>query len=318
MKAYEMITRYAHAVAQRLPQAMRDDVRAELKALLTEELEAKAAGGGTPGVTDARALLANFGSPAAMALNYHTPVPVIDPRDSRLFGKIAAIVLTSLVVLAVSIGLSEPGADTGPAITARLIDETVMAGLKFLGVLLVAFWGIGTLRRRMQQGAWSPESLPPVRDPDAINRPLYALAIGFWSAGLAVLVAGPAQVMAFVSGGAAPPALLEAFAYDSVFAAERALFLWLALSFAIALTAWQVIAGRRSRTTRRMDAITTVILSAILFQIVLAGDIFAAEPANQYMKLAMALFGGWGFVEGGTALFREWRTSRARPVPASS
>lgn len=31
MKADEMIARYAHAVAQRLPQAMRDDVSAELK-----------------------------------------------------------------------------------------------------------------------------------------------------------------------------------------------------------------------------------------------------------------------------------------------
>lgn len=318
MKAYEMIARYAHAVAQRLPQAMRDDVRAELKALLTEELEAKATGGGTPDESAARALLANFGSPAAMALNYHTPAPVIDPRDSRLFGKIAAIVLTSLVILAVSVGLSEPGASAGPEMTARLIDETAMAGLKFLGVLLVVFWGIGAVRRRMLQGAWSPKSLPPVRDPDAINRPLYALAIGFWSAGLAVLAAGPAQVMAFVSGGAAPSALLEAFAYNDVFVAERAPILWLVLGFAIAVSAWQVVAGRRTRATRRIDAITTLILSAILFQIVLAGDIFAAEPANQYMKLAMVLFGGWGFVEGGSALLRQWRDSRARPVPASS
>lgn len=317
MKAYEMITRYAHAVAQRLPQAMRDDVSAELKALLTEELEAKSAGG-TPDEAAARTLLARFGPPAAMALNYHTPAPVIDPRDTPLFGKIAAIVLTALVILAVSVGLSDPGAGSDAETTARLIDETAMAGLKLLGALLVVFWGIGALRRRMPPGAWSPKSLPPVRDPDAINRPLYALATGFWSAGLAVLVAGPAQVIDFVSGGAAPPALLAAFAYDSVFAAERALFLWLALGFAIALTAWQVIAGRRTRTTRRIDAAATLILSAILFQIVLAGDIFAAEPANQYMKLAMALFGGWGFIDSGSALLREWRTSRARPVPASS
>lgn len=318
MKAYEMIARYAHAVAQRLPQAMRDDVRAELKALLTEELEAKAAGGGTPDESAARALLANFGSPAAMALNYHTPAPVIDPRDSRLFGKIAAIVLTSLIILAVSVGLSEPGAGADPTMTSRIIDEATTAGLKFLGALLVVFWGIGAMRRRMQQGSWSPKSLPPVRDPDAINRPLYAFAIIFWSAGLAVLVAGPARVMAFASGGAASPALLEAFAYDSAFVAESAPFLWLALGIAIAVSSWQVIEGRRTRATRRIDAITTLILSAILFQIVLAGDIFAAEPANQYMKLAMALFGGWGFVEGASALLREWRESRARPVPTSS
>ena len=310
MNAYEMIARYAHAVAQRLPQAMRDDVRAELQVLLTEELESKTSG--APDEAAARALLADFGAPASVALNYHTPAPVIDPHDVRLFGKIALVGVTALGVLAISVALSDPGADA--QLSSRVADEATQLGLQGLGALLVVFWGLGALRRRVLEGAWSPRSLPPVRYPDAINRPLTSLAIAFWSAGLAILMIGPANVFGYAMGRAAPAPLLEAFTYDAAFAAERAPFLWAALAIAIAVTAWQVIAGRRAATSRRVDAVVSLALSAALFQIVLAGDIFAAEPANQYMKLAMALFGGWGFIDGAGVLLRELRERSRHPA----
>lgn len=37
------------------------------------------------------------------------------------------------------------------------------------------------------------------------------------------------------------------------------------------------------------------------------------------MKLAMALFGGWGLIDGTSALLRDWRERRGRsggPVPS--
>ena len=90
------------------------------------------------------------------------------------------------------------------------------------------------------------------------------------------------------------------------------------LAAAIIFTAWQIFGGRRTPLWRRVEAVITVLLSLMLFQIVLAGDIFAAEPANQYMKLAMALFGGWGLIDGISALLRDWRerrTGAGGPVP---
>ncbi|WBQ10909.1 hypothetical protein L2D01_03800 [Hyphomonadaceae bacterium ML37] len=317
MNAHEMIARYAHAVARRLPRAMRADVCAELEALLIDELEGRS-GGGEPDEAAARALLSDFGDPATVALTYHTPAPVIDPRDAQLFGKITLAGLTALAVLAFSVALSDPGAASDPGASSRIADEAAMLALQGLGALLAVFWIVGAVRRCMLERAWSPRTLAPVRDPDAVNRPLMALAVGFWSAGLAVLIAGPAQVFDLATGGAAPAALIEAFTYDAAFVAERAPFLWSMLAAAIIFTAWQIFGGRRTPLWRRVEAVITVLLSLMLFQIVLAGDIFAAEPANQYMKLAMALFGGWGLIDGISALLRDWRerrTGAGGPVP---
>ena len=54
-----------------------------------------------------------------------------------------------------------------------------MLALQGLGALLAVFWIVGAVRRRMLERAWSPRTLAPVRDPDAVNRPLMALAVGF-------------------------------------------------------------------------------------------------------------------------------------------
>lgn len=312
MNADDMIARYAQAVARRLPHRLRADVAAELQALLSEDLKAKS-GAGAADETMARAMLIAFGAPGEAAMNYHAPAPVIDPRDSRLFGKLAAIFMTALFILAVSVCLSEPGADATTA--AAIADDAKALGLQILGAMLIVFWLVGAIRRRTPQRAWSPRTLPPVRDPSAVNRPLNALAIAFWSAGLAILAIGPASVMTLISGGAAPRPLTEAFTYDSAFAAERAPFLWTILVVAIAIKAWQTVAGRRGRQMRLIEAALSLALSGALFGIVLAGDIFAAEPANQYMKLAMALFAGWGVVEALSGLSRDWRAPAPKLSP---
>ncbi|MFN7164934.1 MAG: hypothetical protein ACK4P2_08980 [Hyphomonas sp.] len=310
MTPQDMIARYAHDVARRLPRDMRADVSAELNALLTEELEAKA-GGRAPDLDTARTLLANFGAPALVALNYHTPEPVIDPRDARLFGKLTAAFVTALIILAVSVALSDPAAATDAAFSARIADEATSLGLQILGVLLLVFWAAGAIRRRSPQGAGSPRALPPVRDPDAVNRPLAAFAVTFWSAGLAILAVGPAKLMANVASEAAAPQLLQAFAYDPAFEAQRAPVLWTLLALSIALYAWHAIAGRRTRASRLAEAGLSLVISAALLHIVLSGAVFAAEPANEYMRFAMALTGSWGLIDAVSTLNREHR-SRSR------
>jgi hypothetical protein len=313
MNANELIARYAHDVARRLPQGMRADVEAELRALLEDEL-AERNGNGASSEENVRKLLTDFGPPPKVALSYHAPTPVIDPRDTRMFGKIIAVSLTALIILALSVALSEPGADVDPAIRERITQDASNLGLQILGALLIVFWIIGVVRRNTASDKWSPKSLPAVDDPDAVNRPLIIGSVIFWSLGLAVLAIGPERIIAMVMGDAAPQPLLDAFAYDEAFLANRAVLLWSLLAVAIGIELWQALAGRRSRAMRIVEAIFGLALASALFQIVIAGDVFAAEPTNQYMKLAMALFGGWGLIESGSALKRMWRERRDYPV----
>jgi hypothetical protein len=65
---------------------------------------------------------------------------------------------------------------------------------------------------------------------------------------------------------------------------------------------------------RRIETASTLLLSAVLFRIVLTGGVFAAEPANEYMKLAMAVFAGWGVISGLGALHRDWQQRRGLPI----
>lgn len=308
MTARELIIRYVHAVTRRLPASRRSDIAMELTALLDDEVSARVDAGEKE--TDAAtATVIRMGPPDVVARNYHDAIPVVEPGDTRIFAKAVVIGLAALCVLAVSVVLSDPRSGVEPGFTQQVTDETVSTLLQYLGVLTLVFWGVGIWRRNARTRPWSPDSLPAVPDAEAVNRPLTALALVFWTAGLCVLVAGPANVFSAVSGGAAPEALLEAFAYDEGFAASRSMVLWAALAASIAIAAWPVVTGRRSPAWRRAEATASILLSLLIYAIILAGDVFAQEPANEYMKLAMAIFAGWGLIEG----VSEWARLR-RPV----
>lgn len=301
MNAQDMIERYAHAVARRLPSARRRDIEAELTSLLKEEVAARTEAGEAE-LDAARAVIQGFGPPATAALDYHTAAPVIEPRHTPLFTKIIASILGALIVLSISVALSDPSAPNEPDFGQRLSDEAVAAGLQILGLVLLIFWVTGVWIRRRPAPRWSPDRLPPVKDPDAINRPQTVLFIAVWMAGFAVLALGPTTVFDAASGGAAPQALLDAFAYDTDFTGMRANLLWATLGVSLAIYAWPLIPGRRSQTWRRLSAGASVALALLIYTLVLAGDIFASEPANEYMKLAMAIFAGWGLIDGASGL----------------
>lgn len=297
MTALEVINRYVYAVTRQLPASRRGDIGVELTALLEDEVSARMEAGATE--SDAvTSTISRMGPPDVVARNYHDAVPVIDVRDSRIFVKAVVIGLAALCVLAISVVLSDPRASVEPGFTQEVTDETVSTILQYLGLLTLVFWGVGIWRRNTRTRPWSADSLPAVPDSEAVNTPVTALAIMFWTAGLCVLVAGPANVFSALSGGAAPAALLEAFAYDEGFAASRAMVLWAALAASIAIAAWPVVTGRRAPAWRRVEAVASILLSILIYAIILAGDVFAQEPANEYMKLAMAIFAGWGLFEG--------------------
>ena len=86
MNANDVIDSYVRDVARYLPREKRNDVAFELRALLGDELAAKAqAAGRAPDKPMAMELLKGFGRPAEAAGRYHQRAALIDPTDTHHF-----------------------------------------------------------------------------------------------------------------------------------------------------------------------------------------------------------------------------------------
>ncbi|MCU0623964.1 MAG: hypothetical protein MUF53_08875, partial [Gemmatimonadaceae bacterium] len=93
MQHHEILDDYVADVVRRLPAAQRDDVGAELRQLLGESLEARAAERQrAPDAELARELLAEFGAPALVAARYlPTGWTIIPPERTTGFLRVAAL-----------------------------------------------------------------------------------------------------------------------------------------------------------------------------------------------------------------------------------
>lgn len=158
MNANDVIESYVRDVAGRLPRNRRDDVAFELRALLADELAARAeAAGRAPDKAMVMDLLKGFGRPAEAARRYHERPALIDAADTHHFliwaigGAVAIVVLTAL------------GG-----------EETIGSDLflKWLGVLVIVF-AVAALYRRHNPNhfGWRPR-----RDPERISWPTALLA----------------------------------------------------------------------------------------------------------------------------------------------
>ncbi len=140
MTPNEVIASWVRDVARHLPRKRRDDVAYELRALLQEELAAKAAGAGRPpDRAMAMALLAGYGRPAEAAAGYHPRPALIDPADNHSFG---IWTLVGLLVLAMS----------------EQRDQGDVVG--WIGLLALVFMAIAWFRRRRPAGhfGWAPSA----------------------------------------------------------------------------------------------------------------------------------------------------------------
>lgn len=298
MSPQEMIDRYVHDVARRLPWQMRGDVASELRGLLTEELAGES---GSAAEESTRAMLVRFGAPAEVASRYYTAPPVIDPLDSRRFWQVGAALLLVIAVLRYSLAdlslASEP-ANQGSAVFWSTIAPMV-------GVLTMVFWAIGALRRLAARRPFDPRQLPPVRDPDATNRSTCAAAVVFFILGTVVL-ALPGPLLDLITGGRATPEALAAFAYDPTFLAVRAPWVVAGIALGIVLFAWAGIRGRWSALTRRIELAINLFTSVVLLWSMQAGPIFSATPTDRFVKLAIAL------IVAGTLVDAWWKWDRLR------
>src|SRR6516165_7657101 len=103
MRADQVIEMYVDDTVRLLPRRQRDDVAAELCALLNDELNARARESARPADEAlALSLVRGYGPPNEVAARYQPAWTIIDPADSRSFARAAIIGAGSLLVLGAS------------------------------------------------------------------------------------------------------------------------------------------------------------------------------------------------------------------------
>lgn len=304
----ELIQRYAQAVASRLPHAIRADVRAELYALLHEDVQA-IAGDTIPSLQQVEERIIAFGPPQEVALRYHRPTPIIEAVDAHLFSKLALGLVLGLIVLAISIGLSSP------TTTSKVLQDGLKDAIFIvLGVLLSWFWALGALRRAQPKlFTWKPANLPPVRDPDLVSRPTATLGLLAGLVGLLILM-NPISFFDLLLGGQSPAMLAQAFTYDIHFLSDRAPFLWGALALALLTYAFAILEGRWRPVTRKLALGLSVAIAVISLWSVLAGPMFSATPTDSSMKFWVSLIAGVTCAD----VWLKWRNQALKPHLALS
>lgn len=300
MTAGDVIESYVRDVARYLPRAKRNDVAFELRALLHDELGARAAAQGRPADREmAMGLLAGFGRPAEAAARYHPRKPLIDPADNHNF-------LIWTVVGALLVPAVHPRGEQG--------------FLEWLGVVFLGFAFAAWLRRRRPADRldWRPR-----RDlyADAVSRPLVFLP------GLALLVFPFAQYLAprtwwkvatFGAGYDAGLVLTDAFLHSWQRAATLA-----SLGLMVALYAVATVQGGWRAWSRRMLIFANFLVGALLAMhagpmvTLVERRIFTVFESPAANGIAMPIFGLVGSLMVLISLYdlyREW--ARVTPAPA--
>ncbi len=310
MNANDLIEAYVTDVAVRLPRKQRNDVAFELRALLNEELQAKAEATGR-GVDDAMAteLLRAFGRPADVAARYRPTLTIIDPSDGRTFLRASVIGLAIIWCAGLLEVLRQP-IGSGWDLLLPLGEwwgGTVIPSMWWPGLLAVYF-GLASWarRRRPQTSEWKP------RASDHIHGGRAALVMGIIGVlcGLFVLIE-PRWVLDFFWGGRAAPAAYEALTYTDTFRQRQAPWLFVLIVLNIPLWITVIVKGRWSAAMRRLEVGLSLVDCAVLVWTVVDGPVFLTPASDQMFKLILVLIVAFTLVSLGIKLHRS-----VRPTPS--
>lgn len=298
MNAHEVIESYVRDVGRYLPRGKRNDVAFELRALLGEELAAKAKSESrAPDRSMAMALLNGFGRPAEVAGRYHKRPAVIDPADTHHF---LIWSLAGAVSIAVLAGMSQDsGWDSGDLL------------LRWLGALVIVFGLIGWWRRHHPEAMrWKPK-----HGHDWMPRGLAALAFVSTLVFQVFLYAAPQTFVRVMFLGAIPAdgvELADAFARSPHRAATMATLILLAGMYAATI----VHGGWRPWSNR-----ASIVLYAALGLLLGAhgglarqGLVFASPKANEVSAPIFGLVGALALLSAFYGMYKEW--ARITPAPA--
>jgi hypothetical protein len=310
----ELIDRYVHAVGQHLPGPLRADVEAELRSLLTESLEERAAASGVePTEALARDVIREFGTPRDVAARYDTrPQYLIGPPLYPVYLtvvkiQLAAVAGVSLFMLITGFYVKPGVAATLPAVLARAGGAFLSGVIETCGVTTLVFALIElAIRNRPAPGAtWDPSKLPAVDDPDRVSFVgkiiwLYLVAV---VAAIFNLFPEWVGILAVDDAGARVVPLLEP-AFRRYLPFMNA---WWAVAFV--LTVVVLRDGRWRRATRWWEVGLDAFNAAICAAILLGPPVFRYD---HYAKLGLAVFLAVTIVRGGV---RAYRLVRAAPRP---
>ncbi len=188
--AADLIARYVHEVGRHLPEKNREDIRREIRSLLEDQLEDRAAEAGRAADEEmAVALLKEFGEPQSVAASYHRPRYLVGPALYPTWEMIVRIVLTVLAILAVvgfAFSIARPGSVNGPAemlsALGRTIGDLISGIFTSLGIITLIF----AINERVLTNlaapskAWDPRQLKPVVvETDRVNIASTAVEVAF-------------------------------------------------------------------------------------------------------------------------------------------
>lgn len=283
MTPQDVINSYVTAVAAQLPHRLRNDVAAELRGQLVDELSASDG----RNEASALALVRRFGRPQDVAARYHTPYTIVDPTDTSSFA-LAAIAGALLI---------PPG---NPRLPISVDPKTsLLLLLAWIGALALFFAAKSWAMRRWPESfAWTPSH--PRKDVSVLAE--LAAVIGFVLLEAFYLAPGP--IAAFLSGGRVDPARL---AYSASFL--QPLRLW-GLALILPLLA---VLHLFAAITRNWNRVAHVFAILLLFCAGIQlgwhasyGDIFAEPSVDAAARLPFQLAGAILVILATIEAYREW------------
>jgi hypothetical protein len=309
MKPDEIIENYVSDVALKLPRAQRDDVAFELRALLHEELQAKAdAAGRSADAAMTMALLEAFGHPKDVAARYRPTLTIIDPADGHAFRRATLIGLAVIWCAGLLKVLQQPIGSGWDLLTplSQWWLGTVIPSLWWPGLLVVGFAMAARARRRRPHAAvWTPRAGKPTH----ANRIAMAAGIVGIVCGVSVLIE-PRWVLDVVWQGRAAPVAYEALTYAEPFRHRQAPILLGLLLLNIPMLIAVMLGGRWSVNIRRMETALSLITCGVMLWTVLDGPVFMADSSDSTVKFVMAVIVAITLINLGVQAFR-----RVRPRP---
>ncbi|HET6432354.1 hypothetical protein [Dyella sp.] len=297
-------------MALRLPRRQRNDVAFELRALLHEELQARAADAGLAADADmATAFLREFGRPEEVAARYRPALTIIDPADGQRFVRATVMGLVILWALGLVDALHQPLGSVSDVL--QMLGHwwvgSVLPSLWWPGVLVIAFGLAQWSRRRWPQRApWKPRDSGRV----AGGRTSMVLAMVGIVCGLFVLIE-PRWLLDVTLHGHAAAAAYDALTYTDTFRHRQAPWLLLALLLNLPLFAAVIIQGHWTPRLRQLELALGVLTCALMLWTALDGPVFIGEASSSTVKFVLVLLVVMSLGIYGKKLYR-----RVRPGPS--
>jgi hypothetical protein len=270
MDVNSLVDAYVEDVAQLLPRRQRSDVSLELRGLVHEELQSRAASAGRALDADiALEGLRAFGKPPEVAARYCEPWTIIPPTETRRF-VFAAIIGAAVLVALSPLGNAPPQA-----------GQLAVAMLAWLG-LLVAYFGFRSLAHR-RSGATKPW-VP--RAHDRANRMGSLALIALIAVGM-LAYGAPGWIYSQLTHGQMLSARLD---YEPAFHTTRLPVLFALWGCQAILLGVLAVRGRWTALLRRADAWLEIGVTLVLVWFLVAGKVFKDAALNDAALNLISVF----------------------------